>query len=281
MPIDIKETRRSFERLTQQFTKLRKKTTPDAVHKVRTAGRRVEALLSEVVTQRNRNENKLLKLLAEIRSKAGKVRDLDVQIAALGGLKIDGGNGQKIQLIEALAEKRLRSEKKLARACNRKMEKDIRRLGHQAVNGLDRVKDSVPLALALNRLAELGRSHFPLTERGLHQYRIVGKRARYIAELDPSDRQARQLVEQLKSVQDVIGDWHDWLKMTQRAEKLLGGTRESVLVATLQNLTRAKYRAALDAVSEIRTRFAKPVAVVVAPKRKAEPSQASRAASAA
>jgi CHAD domain-containing protein len=281
MPIDIKETRRSFERLTHQFAKLRKKTTPDAVHKVRTGGRRVEALLSEIVTQPNRNEKKLLQLLAEIRRKAGKVRDLDVQIAALRALKIDGGNGEKTQLIETLAGKRVKSEKKLARACNRKMEKDIRRLSLQAMNRLDQVKDAVPLALALNRLAELGRSHFPLTEKGLHQYRIVGKRARYIAELDPSDRQARQLVKQLKSVQDVIGDWHDWLKMTQRAERLLGGARESVLVATLQNLTRAKYRAALDAVSEIRTGFAKPVSVAVAPTRTAGSPQSSRAASAA
>lgn len=281
MPIDLKESRRAFDRLGRQFSRLRKKTSPDAVHKLRTASRRVEALLSEVVPQPDRNDRKLLELLAAIRRKAGKVRDLDVQMAALESLKIPGGNGDKTRLVEALTEERRKSEKKLSRSWDRKTEKEIRRRASRAASQLDRVKDAVPFALASKRLAELGRSHFPLTERGLHQYRIVGKRARYIAELDSSDPQARQLVEQLKSVQDVIGNWHDWLKMTQKAEKLLGGARELALVAMLQNLTRAKYRTALDAVAEIRSRFAKSSGTVPAVGPKPASRQASHAASAA
>ena len=238
-------------------------------------------MLSEVVAQPDRNDRKLLELLAEIRRKAGKVRDVDVQMAALESLKIAGGNGDKAHFVEALVEERRKNEKKLSRACNRKTEKEIRRRSNRAASQLDRVKDAAPLALAWNRLAELLKSHFPLTERSLHQYRIVGKRARYIAELDSSDPQARQLVKQLKSVQDVIGDWHDWLKMTQKAEKLLSAAHESALIAMLQNLTRSKYRAALDAVAEMRSRFAKPAAAVPVPAPKSASRQPSRSASAA
>ncbi len=281
MPIDIKHCRRTFDSLGREFSKLRKKTTPDAVHKLRTTSRRVESLLSEIVPQPDRNDKKLLELLAGIRRKAGKVRDLDVQMSALETLKVPGGNGDQAKLIRALAAERLKNEKKLSKALDRNTEKEIRRRANRAASQLDRVKDAVPLALAFSRLTELGRSTFPLTERGLHQYRIVGKRARYIAELDRSDPGARQLVEQLKLAQDVIGDWHDWWKMTQKAEKLLGGARESALVAMLQNLTRAKYRAALDAVAEIRSRFAKLIGIVPTLGRKPASRQKSQAASAA
>jgi hypothetical protein len=57
-------------------------------------------------------------------------------------------------------------------------------------------------------------------------------------------------------MQDVIGDWHDWLKLTQKAEYLIGGVRDSVLVAMLRNVTQAKFRQSLDAVAEIRSELA-------------------------
>ncbi len=59
-------------------------------------------------------------------------------------------------------------------------------------------------------------------------------------------------MDQLKHMQDVIGDWHDWLKLTQRAEQLFGGVRDSALVAMLRNVTQAKFRQSVDAVAETR-----------------------------
>jgi CHAD domain-containing protein len=276
MPIDINRAHRALDKLGQQFAKVRKRATPAAVHKLRTASRRVETLLREVVPQPDRNDKKLLKLLAKIRAQAGKVRDLDVQIRALQALSIDGAHDDKTRLSEALARKRMRSQKELSRTCDRKMGKEIRRRADRAASQFDGLRDVVPLDLAMNRLAELRGSHFPLSEKNLHRYRVVGKRARYIAEFDSSDRQARELVHQLKSVQDVIGDWHDGLKMAQRARKILGGSRQSALVAKLQDLTRTKYRAALDAVAEMRSHFAQPAAAL-APKREAASPPSSRA----
>jgi CHAD domain-containing protein len=268
MSIDLKQTRTTFARLERQFSKLTKSTSPASVHKFRTASRRVETLLSEVVSDSKGNEKKLLKKLAALRHKAGRVRDLDVQIATLGALKISGGNGDKTKLLESLVAERLKGEKKLAKACTREPAKDLHQRLRRAAKDIARVKDAVPYALAINRLAQLGKDHGPLTEKKLHAYRIVGKRARYIAELESSDPRAKLLIDKLKPVQDLIGDWHDGLKMTQKAQELLGGARDSALVAMLQNVTRAEYRQALDAVAGMRTIPSQPDAVHTAPPRK-------------
>ncbi|MBZ5570882.1 MAG: CHAD domain-containing protein [Acidobacteriia bacterium] len=256
MPFDEKRSRLAFQRLARELTKLARKPVPDSIHKFRTNSRRVEAVLTDVVLELSRNDEKLLGLLARLRKKAGRVRDLDVQIVALRSLKIPGGNGHKAQFLDRLVAERAQRESKLAKAFNRETALEIRKRLKRAANGIAVPKDTEPLALTLNKLGQLGRDHTPLTEKTLHQYRIIGKRARYIAELADEDPAAKRVIEELKHMQDVIGDWHDWLKLTQRAEDLLGGVRESALVAMLRNVTQAKFRQSLDAVAEIRAALA-------------------------
>lgn len=284
MPIDAKRSRLAFQRLGRELTKLAKKPAPESVHKFRTNSRRVEALLSEVVPELNRNDKKLLKLLGRLRKKAGRVRDRDVQIAAVRNLKIPGGNGHKSELMESLIQERAKREEKLAKAFNREIAAGIRKRLRRAASEMDIPSNAEPLALTLSQLDRLGRDHAPLTEKTLHQYRIIGKRARYIAELaDKDDVRARRVVELLKLMQDVIGDWHDWLKLTEKAEELFGGVRDSALVAMLRNVTQAKFRLSVDAVAETRAAFSgkklEPVLAAASPGRK--PSTGSAEASAA
>jgi CHAD domain-containing protein len=252
MPIDQKRSRLAFQRLGRELTKLVKNPTPERVHKFRTNSRRVETLLDEVAAERTRNDKKLLKLLCRLRKKAGRVRDLDVEIASLRSLKIPGGNGHKSQFVDALAQERTKREHKLAKAFSRDAAIEVRKRLKRAASEMKVPKDSEPVALTLSKLTNLGRDHVTLTEKTLHQYRIIGKRARYIAELAEGDAEAKRVVEQLKRMQDVIGDWHDWLKLTQRAEALFGGVRDSALVAMLRNVTQAKFRQSVDAVAETR-----------------------------
>jgi len=252
MPIDLKRSRLAFQRLGRELTRLAKSPAPESVHKFRTNSRRVEALLSEVAPKLNRNDKKLLKLLSRLRKKAGRVRDLDVEIASLRSLKIPEGNGHKSQFVAALVQDRTRHEQKLAKAFDRKTADEVRRRLKRAATEVDIPKNVEPLALTLNKLARLGRDHLTLSEKTLHQYRIIGKRARYIAELADHDAEAKRVVDQLKHMQDVIGDWHDWLKLTQKAEALFGGIRDSALVAMLRNVTQAKFRQSVDAVAETR-----------------------------
>jgi CHAD domain-containing protein len=272
MPIDLKRSRLAFQRLGRELTKFVKNPSPESVHKFRTNSRRVETLLNEVASERNRNHKKVLKVLLRLRKKAGRVRDLDVEIASLRSLKIPGGNGHKSQFVDELVQERSRRERKLAKAFNRDTAVELRKRLKRAAGEIKIPKDSEPVALTLSKLTKLGRDHVTLTEKTLHQYRIIGKRARYIAELADGDAEASRVVEQLKRMQDVIGDWHDWLKLTQRAEALFGGVQESALVAMLRNVTQAKFRQSVDAVAETRAALSgkkfEPGSAAVTPVRK-------------
>jgi CHAD domain-containing protein len=256
MPVDQERSRLTFRRLSRELTRLASKPAPEHVHRFRTSGRRLEALLDELVSRPNRNHKKLLKLLARLRKKAGRVRDLDVQISSLRNLKIPQEPGRKTQLLRALTEERSQREKKLVKAFDKETVRELRKRLKRAAGETEIPQGTEPLSLAMRLLAQLGRPHAPLTEDTLHQHRIIGKRARYLAELAGKDPEAELLVEQLKRMQDVIGDWHDWLKLTQKAEELFGGVQESALVAALRNVTRAKFRQAAGAVTETRIALA-------------------------
>jgi CHAD domain-containing protein len=254
MALDVKLTRQTFQRTDRELAKLVRKLAPARVHKFRTSSRRVEAVLSELAPELHRNDERLLKMLSGLRKKAGRVRDLDVQIAALRALKFPQANGHKSQLMDALVAERSKREKKLARVFDEDKVAEIRKRLKRAARQLQLPATTDPLALTLRKLRELS-ANTPRNEEMLHQYRIIGKRARYLAELSRDDPQGKSTVDRLKHMQDVIGDWHDWLKLTQRAEELLGNIRDSALVAMLRNVTQAKFRQGMELVAQIRSEY--------------------------
>jgi CHAD domain-containing protein len=253
MPVDEARSRAVFQKLSRQLSKLTNKPAASNVHKFRTYSRRVEALVEALVAIPKRKDKRLLKMLARLRKKAGRVRDLDVHIAALRSLKLPQEAGRKSQLLRVLADERSAREKKLEKAFDQEQVSELRkRLKRCAVKV--ELPDSTAelLEQAMRPVLQLGANQAPLTEKRVHQYRIAGKRARYLAEIAGNDPQAKQLVEQLKRMQDVIGDWHDWLKLTERAEDVFDGAQSSVLISALRNITRAKYRQSLDVLAETR-----------------------------
>lgn len=251
MSLDQKRSRLAFQKLNRQLTKLATKPAPENVHKFRTYGRRIEALLDALVAHPNHNDRELLKLLARLRKKAGRVRDLDVQISSLRSIKVPQEVALKSELIHVLVEERREREKKLARAFDQDTLHDLRRRLKRAAQ--DKIPSTTdPLAIALRQLEVLARDRAPLTEKTLHRYRIVGKRSRYLAELASDSPEASRTVERLKRMQNVLGDWHDWLKLTQRAEDLFGVVSDSPMLAALRNVTRTKFRSAVDVLAETR-----------------------------
>src|SRR5882762_10210110 len=235
MPFDQKLSRRSFDKLKRHLSKLPESSAPESVHRFRTYSRRVEVLLGELVPEPSGNEKKLLKLLAGFRKKAGKVRDLDVQIELLRNLKSPQAAGHKAQLQRALSDERATREKKLQKAFDKKTVEEVGRRLRRAERELEIPEKLEPIAIASGLLNQV-HSDGPMTEEILHQYRIAGKRARYVAELAGNTPEAHALVAQLKSMQDGIGDWHDWLQLTAHAEKLFGSVQDSSLVAQLRNV---------------------------------------------
>jgi CHAD domain-containing protein len=255
MSLNEKNSRAVFQRLSRQLSKLKAKPAAESVHKFRTYGRRVEAVLDELVARPKQNDKKLLKLLARLRRKAGRVRDLDVQITSLRNLKIPEAAKQKRQLLVALTEERLQGENKLAEAFDKDTMRELRKRLKRAERELS-ISDGQALKGAVRVLAQLPPRQAALTEKLLHRYRIVGKRARYLAELAGEDAEARRLVQRLKRMQDMIGDWHDWWKLAQQAEKRFDGVQRSPLVTALRNVTRAKFRQAVDALAQTRVDLA-------------------------
>ena len=79
----------------------------------------MQILLGEVSPKLDRNQKKLLKMLGRIRKRAGKVRDLDVQLAALRALKMPREPRRKTQLVNRLIELRSQQEKKLQKAVDK------------------------------------------------------------------------------------------------------------------------------------------------------------------
>ncbi len=280
MLLHPEHTRSTFRKLARQIPKLAGKLAPENVHKFRTSSRRVEVLVADLAVNRTGHDKKLLKLLGRLRKKAGRVRDIDVQSLALRSLKIPQEPGRKSQLMRTLAEERARLEKKLANSLDKKTVAEVRKRLKRTAASLEIPNKADPLSRARQKLNELEADQGAVTEKTLHQFRIVGKRARYVAELAGKDAEATRLIALLNHMQDVIGDWHDWVQLANRAEKLFGGVQDSALVSALRNITRAKFRQAVNTLTETRTALAgkKPVSVIT-PGR--EPSRQSTASAVA
>src|ERR1700687_2008395 len=193
MLLHPEHTRTTFRKLARQMSKLAGKPVPQSVHKFRTFSRRVEVLVSDLGSTRSGNDKKLLKLLGRLRKKAGRVRDLDVQSAALRSLRIPQEPGRKSQLMRTLAEERARREKKLANSLDKQTVAEVRRRLKRAMSKLE-IPNADPLSLARKMLNDLELDPGDITEKTLHQFRIAGKRARYIAEFAGKNSDATRLI---------------------------------------------------------------------------------------
>jgi CHAD domain-containing protein len=243
-----------FHKVQRDLVKVSAKQSADSVHRFRSAARRLETLLEELLPKQKRAHHKLLKALGRIRKRAGKLRDLDMQLAALRSLKVPQEPRRKSQLINILIELRAEHEKRLRKALNKQDIRDIRKRLKRAAKDVKSATVGNPLAVARKMLGQPPHldARGTLTEDLLHHYRIIGKRARYIAELASPSGEATEFITQLKHVQDAAGDWHDWFTLTHTAAKRLGDVHESSLVAVLHNVTGAKFRNAVTALSGLR-----------------------------
>jgi CHAD domain-containing protein len=259
MPIDAKRSRAVFQKLERDIIKLSSKPQAKTVHRFRTGTRRVQILLGELSPKMDRSEEKLLKFLGRIRKRAGKLRDLDVQLTALRSLRVPREPRRKTQLMHRLIELRTEQEKKLRKSADGATLREIRKRLKRAAKRFRPEEAGDPLAAAKALLRKIDAAAAPLNEAILHEYRILGKRARYAAEFAAPSAEATQFIAELKKTQDALGDWHDWLTLTQSAIQNIGEVRESPLVAELHNVTGAKYRNAVAVLSRARN-AAKPEA---------------------
>jgi CHAD domain-containing protein len=228
-----------FARISRYAGGLSKNAKTSDVHHFRTHSRRVEALIADLAPD-TRNKKKLLKLLSKLRKKAGKVRDLDVEISFLKNLRIPDRQNHRSQLLEWFDSEHARRSRKLPKSFEADIVRELRKRLRRSKTEM-KLGEVDPLKLALSRLPKLGAAE--LNEKNLHSCRIAAKHARYLAELVDS-ASAKSFVDELKKAQDVIGEWHDVLKLKEKAEQHFGGVHDSPLVAALENISRARFRRA-------------------------------------
>jgi CHAD domain-containing protein len=249
MSIAPERCRLVFQKLERDLDRLSARPEAKKVHRFRTGVRRLQTLLEDLCPARDRNQKRLLKLLTRIRKKAGKVRDLDVQLAALRSLKFPQEPRRKTQLMHQLIELRGQREKKLSKALTREAVGEIHKRLKRARKDFHPEVNRDPLSVARQILEPLAKADGLPTEELVHQYRLLAKRARYTAEFASKSAEGAQFIAQIERVQDALGDWHDWLTLTDSAAKRLGDVHESSLVAALHNVTGAKFRNAVTSLS--------------------------------
>jgi len=254
MSIAPKRSRAVFQKLERDLIKLSSKPRADHVHRFRTGTRRLQILLGELSTKPDSRHKKLLKLLSRLRKRAGKVRDLDVQLAALRSLKVPQEPRRKTQLVNHLIELRAQQEKKLRKAADKGTVREIRKRLKRAEKNFKPEASRDPLAVARGMLQTIERGDAPATEALLHQYRILSKRARYAAEFADDSPESQRFIAGVKRIQDALGDWHDWLTLAQTAVEQLGEVHESSLVAELRNVTGAKFRHSVTVLAHLRNK---------------------------
>jgi CHAD domain-containing protein len=148
-----------------------------------------------------------------------------------------------------LIELRGQREKKLSKALTREAVREIHKRLKRARKDFHPDVSRDPLSVARQILEPIAKADGFPSEELVHQYRILGKRARYAAEFASLSPESAQFIAHIERVQDALGDWHDWLTLTQSAAERLGDVRESSLVAALHNVTGVKFRNALTSLS--------------------------------
>jgi CHAD domain-containing protein len=239
---------------------------PDAVHRVRTGSRRLQAMLEATLRETpgpvlEQPARAWLRQLKQIRRAAGAVRDLDVHRKLLEDWvgKDSGPLSKQAEMLDAW----LKGERKrLAHGMQKKTRKRQPALAEgqagfvAAISPAPRssMRSSRPAdAVALEDFVRAADTMPVLHAENLHDFRKATKKARYVAE-SAVDGQTSSVAIALKRIQDAIGDWHDWLCLSEEASAALG-TEAPDLTAFLEREVELHFAAAMKTTQSMRGRL--------------------------
>ena len=255
------------EDFSKSVSKLKREISPKSVHRLRTTIRRVESLIDYVRPELEKKQRKVLKELASLRRRAGRVRDLDVQAELLGAIANGSTAADRRAVKELLLGKRERQARKLAVAVGKLQTSRLSawiktNLAEEDNPDADVKVTANPLGSARAELAKLAikLQSSELKPKRLHEVRIKLKRIRYLAEVAEDSADRARLLEQMKSVQDATGEWHDWETLAKTANKLFGDRMNCALLVEIQSLFSVRYSAAASSVARLLARYAPPAA---------------------
>lgn len=249
---------------------------PKDVHRLRTTIRRIESLVSYAHPDLEKKLERSLEKLADLRKRAGRVRDMDVQIGLLTAIANGSTAKDRKTLAELLGKKRDRQTQRLVSAVRKLKESKFFARMNRIAEKAGAVADGenrplAPLEEARAQLAEMAAdfaSHENLKISRLHAARISLKRIRYLAELAEESAGQKSFISELKTVQDAVGDWHDWLELTGTAEKRFSDRVNCALLREIRALLADRHSTATSSITNL-------FASVPAPARKPPRSEES------
>lgn len=203
---------------------------PEAVHKLRSSTRRLEAVLEVLNSSADlptlpKRSRAFRRSLRQIRRASGKVRDLDVHCELLRTYQTIGGATELEKELQALRKKKVKKLHRQILADEDEIHRTLDRL-EVAFAGL------TDLNLSGENLVDAARSWLTPALRGLdphededlHSIRKACKTARYIAEMgEEASKTAAKFAKRLENVQQTTGAWHDCLLLLNRAHARLPG----------------------------------------------------------
>jgi CHAD domain-containing protein len=255
------------------------KAPPKNVHRVRTTIRRIESLVSYANPDLDKKLERTLEKMADLRKLAGKVRDLDVQVALLGALANGSTVRDRKSLAELLGKKRDRQAGRLISSIKKVQDSKffvrMNRIAEESGSVPEgKNRPLAPLAEAKAQLAEMAKdfsSHQTIKLSRLHTARVNLKRIRYLAELAEESAEQKNFIHELKSVQDAVGDWHDWQELANTAEKRFSDRVNCAMLREVRTLLTARHAIATSSLNNL---FALVCAPDKKPPRPAEPARA-------
>ena len=234
--------------LKSAFAVCRDKPKAKPVHHLRSATRRMEAMLvllimSSDIADLKRKSKSLRRSLRKVRRAAGEVRDLDVHRELLDGYKKDGY--KKADGTADLDKELAGVRDKAARKLQGKLERQQKKMER----GLDELEMALKPALGLDlsgdALADMARTWFAEAvcgldlqqEDDLHSVRKACKTARYLAEAgEDVSKTADSVAKHFEASQEALGEWHDHLLLLGEAKATL--PKGSELVEKIEAKTR-------------------------------------------
>lgn len=245
--------------LASAISKLHDDVTPKSVHRLRTTIRRIESFVSYSHPALDKKTERSLEKLSELRKRAGKVRDFDVQLDLLQELANGSTAKDRESLAALLKKKRERQSKRLSTEVEKlngsKLFTRLDKLAAPAETpAIDSHPPLPPLDEAKAQLAKIANeipSQQNLKPGRLHKARIELKKIRYTAELAEKSPEQEKFLAELKSVQDSIGEWHDWEELVHAAEKNFSDRSNCALVCEIRALYGARYSAATSAIHQL------------------------------
>src|SRR5947209_12985635 len=185
-----RQAKRLSAGLLKAASKLEKEVSPKVIHRLRTTIRWLQSLIDYAHPRLSKKQQKTLEDLTELRKRAGKIRDVHIQLRLIKAIGNGSTASDRRAIVETIHWTRARQTRRMASLLQEFKESGVfARLAKLAerISGPSAPDITFsPLQKAQDVLSELAASYSrpqDLAPAKLHRLRIELKKVRYTAEL--------------------------------------------------------------------------------------------------